>query len=239
MPKYPLGKCHLLLLAGAAVKNPTHSSNRSDLFYGTGYTVILRKFSQDNLQMFLFQPTPFSINLVYTVCFNILVSTVLWQFLIRLGWLKHKASNSKLSIPNSLVIQSNAFIQLSNQAIVSSVNRQISHKQCGKKCLKKQLNVLQSFVVCLGDLQSDNEANIRTSITMGWSNPEQSLFLTDTWSNRGTIYLKLNMCSGIYCNCHELANVKISQGAAWQKGLICHRWNVHGDSRCSEASWEG
>lgn len=23
------------------------------------------------------------------------------------------------------------------------------------------------------------------------------------------------------------------------KGLFCHRWNVHGDSGCSEASWEG
>jgi len=32
-----------LLLAGAAVKNPSHSSNRSDLFYGTGYTVNSQK----------------------------------------------------------------------------------------------------------------------------------------------------------------------------------------------------
>ena len=33
-------------------------------------TVILRKFSQDNLQMFLFQPTPFSLCLVYTAFFS-------------------------------------------------------------------------------------------------------------------------------------------------------------------------
>jgi len=203
-----------LLLAGAAVKNPTHSSNRSDLFYGTGYTVILRKFSQDNLQMFLFQPTPFSINLVYTVCFNILVSTVLWQFLIHLGWLKHKASNSKLSIPNSLVIQSNAFIQLSNQAIISSVNRQICHKQCGKlsKEAVKCFTVIWSMSWWFTDRQWGQHYNIHNNgLKRSWTIP----LLTDTWSNRGIIYLtKRVLCSGIYCNC-QLAKVKIT-GAAWQ-----------------------
>lgn len=78
-------------LLGQQFKNPTCGSNRSSdidffFFYGTEYTVILRKKknSQDNLQMFLFQPTPFSICLVYTASFffllNILLRTVLWQF---------------------------------------------------------------------------------------------------------------------------------------------------------------
>lgn len=61
-------------LLGQQFKNPTCGSNRSSdidfFFYGTEYTVILRKKnSQDNLQMFLFQPTPFSICLVYTASF--------------------------------------------------------------------------------------------------------------------------------------------------------------------------
>ena len=53
---------------GQPLKTRAHSSNRSDLFYGTEHTVILRKISQDNLQM-LFQPTRLFINLVYTASY--------------------------------------------------------------------------------------------------------------------------------------------------------------------------
>lgn len=77
-------------LLGQQFKNPTCGSNRSsdiDFFFFMAQNTQLfseKKNSQDNLQMFLFQPTPFSICLVYTASFffllNILLRTVLWQF---------------------------------------------------------------------------------------------------------------------------------------------------------------
>lgn len=77
-------------LLGQQFKNPTCGSNRSsdiDFFFMAQNTQLFseKKNSQDNLQMFLFQPTPFSICLVYTASFfffllNILLRTVLWQF---------------------------------------------------------------------------------------------------------------------------------------------------------------
>lgn len=77
-------------LLGQQFKNPTCGSNRSsdiDIFFFFflwhrihSYSQ-KKKNSQDNLQMFLFQPTPFSICLVYTASFffllNILLRTVL------------------------------------------------------------------------------------------------------------------------------------------------------------------
>lgn len=86
MPKYPLGKVPLKVTScwGSSLKIQLVVATDQILifFYGTEYTVILRKKnSQDNLQMFLFQPTPFSICLVYTASFffllNILLRTVL------------------------------------------------------------------------------------------------------------------------------------------------------------------
>lgn len=78
-------------LLGQQFKNPTCGSNRSsdiDFFFFLWHRIHSysqkKKNSQDNLQMFLFQPTPFSICLVYTASFffllNILLRTVLWQF---------------------------------------------------------------------------------------------------------------------------------------------------------------
>lgn len=77
MPKYPLGKVPLKVTScwGSSLKiqlvvATDHQILIFFFFYGTEYTVILRKKnSQDNLQMFLFQPTPFSICLVYTASF--------------------------------------------------------------------------------------------------------------------------------------------------------------------------
>ena len=63
---------------GPPLKTRAHSSNRSDLFYGTEHMVILRKISQDNLQM-LFQPTWLFINLVYTASYFQYTCTVPWQ----------------------------------------------------------------------------------------------------------------------------------------------------------------
>lgn len=91
MPKYPLGKVPLKVTScwGSSLKIQLVVATDHQIliffffFYGTEYTVILRKKkkSQDNLQMFLFQPTPFSICLVYTASFffllNILLRTVL------------------------------------------------------------------------------------------------------------------------------------------------------------------
>lgn len=62
-------------LLGQQFKNPTCGSNRSsdiDFFFFMAQNTQLfseKKNSQDNLQMFLFQPTPFSICLVYTASF--------------------------------------------------------------------------------------------------------------------------------------------------------------------------
>lgn len=77
-------------LLGQQFKNPTCGSNRSSdidfffLWHRIHSYSQKKKNSQDNLQMFLFQPTPFSICLVYTASFffllNILLRTVLWQF---------------------------------------------------------------------------------------------------------------------------------------------------------------
>lgn len=76
-------------LLGQQFKKPTCGSNRSsdiDFFFFFLWHRIhsysqKKKNSQDNLQMFLFQPTPFSICLVYTASFflllNILLRTVL------------------------------------------------------------------------------------------------------------------------------------------------------------------
>lgn len=78
MPKYPLGKVPLKVTScwGSSLKSQLVVATDHQIlifffFYGTEYTVILRKKknSQDNLQMFLFQPTPFSICLVYTASF--------------------------------------------------------------------------------------------------------------------------------------------------------------------------
>lgn len=63
-------------LLGQQFKNPTCGSNRSsdiDFFFFLWHRIHSysqkKKNSQDNLQMFLFQPTPFSICLVYTASF--------------------------------------------------------------------------------------------------------------------------------------------------------------------------
>lgn len=62
-------------LLGQQFRNPTCGSNRSsdiDFFFFMAQNTQLfseKKNSQDNLQMFLFQPTPFSICLVYTASF--------------------------------------------------------------------------------------------------------------------------------------------------------------------------
>lgn len=92
MPKYPLGKVPL------KVTSCWGSSLKIQLVVATDHQILIffffmaqntqlfseKKNSQDNLQMFLFQPTPFSICLVYTASFffllNILLRTVLWQF---------------------------------------------------------------------------------------------------------------------------------------------------------------
>lgn len=69
MPKYPSEsaiKSYFLLGQQLKIQRIVATDQ---IVYGTEYTVILRKFSQDNLQMFLFQPTPFSICLAYTASF--------------------------------------------------------------------------------------------------------------------------------------------------------------------------
>lgn len=92
MPKYPLGKVPL------KVTSCWGSSLKIQLVVATDHQILIffffffmaqntqlfsekKKISQDNLQMFLFQPTPFSICLVYTASFffllNILLRTVL------------------------------------------------------------------------------------------------------------------------------------------------------------------
>lgn len=78
MPKYPLGKVPL------KVTSCWGSSLKSQLVVATDHQILIfffflwhrihsysqkKKNSQDNLQMFLFQPTPFSICLVYTASF--------------------------------------------------------------------------------------------------------------------------------------------------------------------------
>lgn len=62
-------------LLGQQFKNPTCGSNRSsdiDFFFFMAQNTQLfseKKISQDNLQMFLFQPTPFSICSVHSIFF--------------------------------------------------------------------------------------------------------------------------------------------------------------------------
>lgn len=76
MPKYPLGKVPLKVTScwGSSLKIQLVVATDHQIliffFYGTEYSYSQKKKnSQDNLQMFLFQPTPFSICLVYTASF--------------------------------------------------------------------------------------------------------------------------------------------------------------------------